>query len=87
MITYHGREMPCFMQRQTHLGGCSQRASYRVESDYLIMHMCETHTEKYRNDPEFSVTALAPIGELDKLGAVSLDPKELKESPWIVEAE
>lgn len=79
MIAYHGRQMPCFMERR----GCPRTAEYRFENETLILHLCAEHREAFGPG---TLTALASEGEVDVLNASSLDNASLRQVPHVVEA-
>lgn len=87
MIEYRGREMPCFMQRQKHRGGCDKLATFRAEGPHVFMHLCDDHAKEFERNADYVLVPLAPIGMIDTLAAKTADPEGLlAEAPWVLSA-
>lgn len=83
MLIYRGREIPCMTWRQG--GDCRNYSEYRVDAPNAFLHLCAGCAERFRHDPEWTLTALAPKGETDELDAETLaNDTLLLESPWVV---
>ena len=78
-IRYQGRMLPCFLSRE----GCKEKAVYRVESRYYILHVCEEHRDRL----EGKKINLAPEGEVDVIEATSMDNESLRGLPHIVQVD
>lgn len=79
-IRYHGRMLPCFLQRN----GCEKHAEYRVETKYNVVHVCGDHQD-FLSEEGSSVTELAPLNGEDVIYATSLGSEELRSLPHIIE--
>ena len=84
MIVYEGRKMPCHFHKAD---TCVKLAEFRLENDFNIMHVCETHLKKVISRivrSEWTVTPLVFAPEYDEIPATSLDNFSLAKMPWIV---
>lgn len=79
-IRYAGREMPCFMRRNT---DCGRTAEVRYEDAVLLLHFCRPCGEAFQAQHGGTLTELAPAGETDVIEANSLDDASLRTEPHI----
>jgi hypothetical protein len=85
MIRYAGREIPCAAARGMMDERCDRLSEFRADASHAFLHVCGEHAKKFRGDPKWVVTPLAPPGTLDELNFTSLDNEALRRMPWIKE--